>query len=138
MNYIIHVGLDHIKGDIENIQKSIKYIKDSTLRMKDFETFLAQVGISDKMSLKMDIKTHWNSTYLMLSSAKELKCALSNLRGIDENYKWCLTKEDWKNYEEIESLLDVFYQATKVFSTRKQPTSNQFFLILQKVKERLD
>lgn len=47
-------------------------------------------------------------------------------------------KEDWKNYKEIDSLLDVFYKVTKVFSTKKQPTSNQFFLILQKVKERLD
>lgn len=45
----------------------------------------------------------------MLRSAKEVKYASSShLKGIDENYKWCPI-EDWKNYEEIESLLEVFY-----------------------------
>lgn len=36
------------------------------------------------------------------------------------------------NYEEIEELLEVLYQATLVFSINKHPTSNQFFLVLQK------
>lgn len=67
--------------------------------MKDFETSLAQVGVSGKMGLKMEVHTSWNSTFWMLRSSKVVKCAFSHLKGIDKNHKCCPMEKDWKNYE---------------------------------------
>lgn len=65
--------LGHIKGVIENVQELIKYIKGCTLMMKDFKTSLAQVGVSGKMGLNIDVQIRWNSTYLMLRFGKRGK-----------------------------------------------------------------
>lgn len=123
----LEARLGHVKGVIENVCESIKYVIGSTSRMKDFETSLAHVDILDKRCLNFEMYTHWNSIYFILRSAKEVKHVFNYLERIDKNYKWCPSKTNLKNYDEIEGLLEMFYQATNIFSMSKHSTTNQFF-----------
>lgn len=116
LNLIVEDGLGHAKRVVENVCESIKYVKGSTSRIKNFRTSLSHVGILDKRCLNLDKQTRENSTYLMLISTKEVKYAFNHLKAIDENYEWCPFMTNWKNYDEIEGLLEVFYQIANVFS----------------------
>lgn len=51
----LEARLGHVKGVIENVCESIKYVIGYTSRMKDFETSLAHVDILDKRCLNLEM-----------------------------------------------------------------------------------
>lgn len=56
----------------------------------------------------LDVSTRWNSTYMILKAAKEIRPAFAQYADTDPNYKWC-PDEEWNKYEHIEGLLEKFY-----------------------------
>ena len=47
----------------------MRYVKNSPLRLKKFREYAYLLSIESKASLTLDVRTRWNSTYLMLQSA---------------------------------------------------------------------
>ncbi|KAJ4753782.1 hypothetical protein LUZ62_088187 [Rhynchospora pubera] len=74
-----------------------------------------------------DVPTRWNSTYLMLVLALELKPALCRYSNLDKRYYLKPAEFKWDAVECLVSYLKVFYEATLKLSGTKYPTLNLFF-----------
>lgn len=135
-NIIVQDGLKAMDTMIDNIRNSVKYVKSSQSRKEKFEEIIAQVGVSEKHP-SLDVATRWNSTFLMLKSALPFKAAFHALGKQDSNYKYAPTSLEWKRAEDVVNLLRGFYNATKVVSGSKYPTSNRYFHEVWLVKKNL-
>ncbi|KAJ3686466.1 hypothetical protein LUZ61_015630 [Rhynchospora tenuis] len=74
-----------------------------------------------------DVETRWNSTYLMLDLALELKRAISRYALVDPNFDLYPTDREWDKIEALAGHLKVFYTVTNKLSGTKYPTLNLFF-----------
>ena len=81
--------------------------------------------VKDLKKFRLDVVTHWNSTYTMIHDAypyKNLLTAYINDRGLG----FTLTETDWKKGKILEEFLVSFYTATNNFSGIYYPTSCSF------------
>jgi len=78
---------------IGNIRESVKYVNGSTSRKEKFKLIAQQVNASN-LSLKADVPTRWNSTFLMLERAVKFRDAFDRLHECDSSYKFLHSKED--------------------------------------------
>ncbi|XP_044362691.1 zinc finger BED domain-containing protein RICESLEEPER 2 isoform X1 [Triticum aestivum] len=138
INLIVQDGLTTMKGVIDDIRESVKYIKSSPSRLDKFKEVVAQVGISCKLP-SADVPTRWNSTYIMLESALPFRRAFRALVQKDPDYVFCPSSREWKNVDTVCVMLKVFHTATNVLSGSSYSTSNLYFhqiwnvrLLLQK------
>ncbi|KAJ3697616.1 hypothetical protein LUZ61_001321 [Rhynchospora tenuis] len=74
-----------------------------------------------------DVETRWNSTYLMLALALELKKAINRYALVDPKYELYPKDEDWDRVEALVSHLKVLYDVTNKLSGTKYSTLNLFF-----------
>jgi hypothetical protein len=123
---------------IEKIRDSVKYIRSSTSKKENFEEIVAQLGITCEKRPCLDVCTRWNSTYLMLSTAREFHAVFDSLHIQDINYTFRPSFEEWEMANSVCTLLNVFYEATNVILGTKYPTSNLCLHELLKVKLTLD
>ncbi|KAD5507815.1 hypothetical protein E3N88_15518 [Mikania micrantha] len=79
----------------------------------------------------------WNSTHRMLESAMHYKLAFQGYALRDSNFEWFLTDEEWDRAEKVCKLLEVFLDATNLFSGTSYPTSNLFLVEIFKVKKEI-
>jgi hypothetical protein len=138
INLICQAGLEFLSPMIEKIRDTVKYIRSSPTRKEKFEEIVAQLGILCGKRPCLDVCTRWNSTYLMLSTAKEFRAVFDSLHIQDPNYTFRPTYEEWEKADAICRLLKVFYEATNVISGTKYPTSNLYLHEMLKVKLTLE
>lgn len=105
-----------MKGSIDKIRDSVKYVRSSQTREQLFEDIVTQLGISCEKEPSLDIDTRWNSTYLMIDSAMPYIEAFDELVKQDRQFKYAPSVEDWKMAKAIHSLLKTFFEATKIVS----------------------
>ena len=74
-----------------------------------------------------DVQIRWNSTYLMLELALELKPAINRYKMTDKMFVFSPTDTDWHNVSALVECLKVFYTATMKLSGSTYPTLNLFF-----------
>ncbi|KAJ1687728.1 hypothetical protein LUZ63_013619 [Rhynchospora breviuscula] len=74
-----------------------------------------------------DVPTRWNSTYLMLELALELKQAIYRYASLDKRYSFNISDFQWEAVQALAAELKVFYGATLKLSGTKYPTLNLFF-----------
>ncbi|XP_058103340.1 zinc finger BED domain-containing protein RICESLEEPER 1-like [Magnolia sinica] len=87
--------------------------------------------------MKLDVTTHWNSTFEILDSTIDLRPAICHYAERDSAYVWLPSEDDWSRAESVRKFLAIFYNSTKKFSGYKYPIANIFFLELWKVKDAL-
>ncbi|KAJ1688097.1 hypothetical protein LUZ63_019487 [Rhynchospora breviuscula] len=75
LNLIVQDGLSVMSGEIDAIRDTMKYIRHSQPRMEKFKLAAFQVNAPDKKAA-YDVQTRWNSTYIMLDLALQLKAAI--------------------------------------------------------------
>lgn len=85
----------------------------------------------------MDVQHRWDSTYDMLDVALNYEEAFSRLEGMDKNYKFNPSKEEWKVARLVHYCLKMFKDATVHFSGTKYPTANVFFPDICDIKMQL-
>ncbi|KAL4573396.1 hypothetical protein LXL04_020199 [Taraxacum kok-saghyz] len=127
LNLIVQDGLKVIGEFIHKVRETVKYLKRSPYATQKFNNAKAQLKLTNKKKVKMDCPTRWNSTFLMIQSALEMKETFWRLSQTDQNYKFHPTKEEWKVAQVICNCLEHFYKATNRFSGTSYPTSNGFF-----------
>ncbi|XP_042472454.1 zinc finger BED domain-containing protein DAYSLEEPER-like [Zingiber officinale] len=93
-----------------------------------------QLKVPITKKLELDCKTRWNSTYLMLNTALEYEAMLARLKQRETLYKRVPTQQDWSKVRGIYSKLEIFFDATELFSGTRYPTINLFFSTICDIK----
>lgn len=127
LNLIVKIGLDVIKGAIENVRESVTYWIATPKRVENFEEACKQLKIAYSKKLCLDCQTRWNSTYLMLKTALIYKDVFASLKQRETQYKNLPSQQEWENAQEICERLKLFYDVTSIFSGRRYPTANLYF-----------
>ncbi|KAL0386037.1 UNVERIFIED_CONTAM: Zinc finger BED domain-containing protein RICESLEEPER 1 [Sesamum radiatum] len=120
-------GLNEVRGLIDKIRGTVRYLNKSPAAAQKFEMALNQCNLADKRKVAMDVPNRWNSTYELLATALPLKEAFTRLQRIDKNYYGNPSESEWEVAGVVHECLKIFYEATRHFSGRKYPTSNVFF-----------
>ncbi|XP_026459235.1 zinc finger BED domain-containing protein RICESLEEPER 1-like [Papaver somniferum] len=125
---IVKEGLKEIDPAVLKIRASVKSLKKSQVIKQKFLDIVNTLGMCGiKRGIRQDVKTRWNSTYLMLDSCILYKPVFSHLKLVDSDYEDCPTDEEWEQIEVVTKFLKVFHDITKIFSGSKYPTSNLYF-----------
>ncbi|KAG8362585.1 hypothetical protein BUALT_BualtUnG0061200 [Buddleja alternifolia] len=73
LNLIVQDGLSPIRGLIEKIRETVRYLNKSPSATQKFDTALRHCNLEGKRKVAMDVPNRWNSTYLLLETALPLK-----------------------------------------------------------------
>ncbi|KAJ3701327.1 hypothetical protein LUZ61_005032 [Rhynchospora tenuis] len=126
LNLIVQDGLTTVNKEIDCIRDLMKWIKHSQGRIEKFKLACSQANIPYKKP-QWDVSTRWNSTYLMLELALELKPAFTRFASLDKKFPKTLSDSQWSIMKELVKHLKIFYEATFKLSGTKYPTLNLFF-----------
>ncbi|XP_073020995.1 zinc finger BED domain-containing protein RICESLEEPER 2-like [Primulina eburnea] len=94
LNLVVRDGLQLISGSIETIQYSVGFWTATSKRDEKFIETARQLKVPSIKKLKLDCKTRWNSTYLMLNTALEYKDVFARLKHRESLYKRVPTEDD--------------------------------------------
>ncbi|KAF7822187.1 zinc finger BED domain-containing protein RICESLEEPER 2-like [Senna tora] len=102
LNLIVNDGLKEVDSSIARIRASCKFVKSSPARLATFNRCVADANINFKSTVKLDVPTRWNCTYLMLETAEKYEKAFSRLEFDDSAFVSSLeneggppTSDDW-------------------------------------------
>ncbi|XP_038688704.1 zinc finger BED domain-containing protein RICESLEEPER 2-like [Tripterygium wilfordii] len=107
-------------------------------RDEKFVEAACQLKVPSTKKLKLDCKTRWNSTYLMLNTALIYKDVFPRLKQRETLYKRVPTEEEWSKVRDICSKLEMFFDATELFSGTLYPTIDIFFSHICQIKLAID
>jgi len=110
-------------------------VKGSEARLITFIKCVVQVrGIDTKVRLRLNVRTRWNSTFLMLESGFKYRRPFGSSIIRDRNFKHCLTIEEWKRAKKMCEFLRPFYKITNFILGTSYPTSNEYFIQVWKIE----
>lgn len=127
LNLIVKDGMSIIHDSIEKIRDSVSFWVGTPKREEKFIEACEQLEIPYSKKLRMDCRTRWNSTYLMLVSALPYLEVFKRLTQREPQYKSLPSDDDWKMATEICEKLEIFYKVTELFLGTQYPTSNVYF-----------
>ncbi|XP_026428192.1 zinc finger BED domain-containing protein RICESLEEPER 2-like [Papaver somniferum] len=107
----------HIDPVVLKLRNSVKSLKKSQVRKQKFLDIVDTLGMSAvRRGVRQDVKTRWNSTYLMLDSCLVYRSVFAHLKEVDSDYTDCPTDEEWDQIEVVTKFLKTFYDLTTLFS----------------------
>ncbi|CAN6203176.1 unnamed protein product [Urochloa humidicola] len=113
---------------IGRVRETIAFWSATPKRHERFEKAVAQEGIKYNKRIALDVKTRWNSTYLMLSTALTY---ISVFDRLAKKEKLCApflpTAQDWNFARYLCDRLKIFYDTTELLSGTSYVTANLFF-----------
>ena len=142
-------GLKEIDASIAKVRKVVRYVKSSPNRNQTFSSFMKRLGMESKSLPCLNVPTQWNSTYLMLETAKNFEKVFLQMDFEDDGYSsYFRTKEDsgglgspcmcdFQNCRAFVTFLRLFYNTTKKFSGSLYVTSNVFYDEIFVIQERI-
>jgi hypothetical protein len=109
---------------IPKLRKLVVKIRSSPQRREMLALQCGAPGSASK-ELIVDVRTRWNSTFLMLQRALELRGPLGNVAMLDRDLRaYQLTDEEWSMLETVSNPLKMFKRATDCLSGSTYPTLN--------------
>ncbi|KAK9942936.1 hypothetical protein M0R45_008578 [Rubus argutus] len=118
LNLIVRSGLNIMDKSVASIRNAVKYVRSSPSRLDDFKLCVAKVRLECKKVCVLDVPTRWNSTFLMLETALELRRAFERMTEEEEQqyYGYFNEDEDEDEIEEDEENLE----GIKIIKPRKR------------------
>ena len=127
INLIVRDGMAEIDQNVVSIRNAISYVRSHTNRLRSFE-LKVDSGKITRGSLPLDVKTRWNSTYLMLTTALKFKVAFDKMEAEDKLYNDHFSEfengekrigppqlRDWNSVEKLCRFLLIFYNSTLIW-----------------------
>jgi hypothetical protein len=109
---------------IPKLRKLVVKIRSSPQRRETLAFQCRAPGLTSKQ-LIVDVRTRWNSTFLMLERALELRGPLGDVATLDKDlHAYQITDEEWSMLETVCDLLKMFKRATDCLSGSTYPTLN--------------
>ena len=132
-----------INSVLKKCRALISMIKNSTIITPFFDIERKRKNV--KRNLCYDVKTRWNSTFLMIDSLIALREVLETLfyhkhelnikpKQINKLINLELTNDDWMMLSTLHSVLKPFFHATKTMSGRQYPSIGIAFNLLVRLK----
>lgn len=85
INLIVRNGLQEVDKSVAAIRNGIQFVRSSAPRLKSFQ-LRVDIGKITRGSLALDLKTKWNSAFLMLNRAMDFKMAFDKMMAEDKPY----------------------------------------------------
>ncbi|KAL9690156.1 hypothetical protein QQ045_010552 [Rhodiola kirilowii] len=153
INLVVVDGLKSMNHSISRIRNAVRYVRQSPSRWAKFKECISLEKIDNKSHVTLDVRTRWNSTYIMLESAVKFETAFERLEILDPFFCMELCskdkgmdsdgdngndsdvheengvpiKSDWENARRFVNFLSHFYTLTVKVSGTRYVTSNTFF-----------
>ena len=132
-----------ITNVIKKCRGLVSMVKRSTILTLYIDTLRKKSNV--KRNLRNDIKSRWNSTYVMVDSFLVLREVIQNLFYFKHQLKitakqteklsnYELTSDDWNILMALHYVLKPFYHATRVMSGREYPSIGLGFYLLVRLK----
>ncbi|KAL3632366.1 hypothetical protein CASFOL_025350 [Castilleja foliolosa] len=119
----ITVGGDHIA----KVRAMVKFVRGSSSRKNAFINLAESIQVQYTSSLKTDLPTRWNSTYLMLESVMKYRSVFERMQIpalLEGTALGPMTTDDWERCECLMRFLKGFYDLTTRMSGSLYVTSN--------------
>ncbi|KAL6552013.1 hypothetical protein OROGR_008167 [Orobanche gracilis] len=95
VNLVVKAGLKEMEKSIAAIRNAIRFVRSSSARTEAFKKCVEKDKIECKKICILDVPTRWNSTYMMLEVALELRKAFQRMADDDSlNYNNYFDEED--------------------------------------------
>jgi hypothetical protein len=116
INLIVNDGIAPLEPLIGKLRETVKYLKKSPLRMKNFRVVCDSLKVDIEKGLCLDVSIRWSSTHRMLDASILYREALDEYAQQDLNYKWQPTDQEWTLYGRMQPILKAFAEVTTVLS----------------------
>lgn len=135
-----------VRNIVQDLRRFCSFVKNSTKCIEKLESLQKQLGSNDKLKVKLDVRTRWNSTLDMLIRTIQLMGPINNFLSFynsaegKKEYKGTkmklklMTDEKWAIVKGICYLLAPFGKATVALSGEKYSTYVSALPVLRKVK----
>ena len=137
LNIIVKDGLDVMKSSIDNIRESVAYWIATAKRWEKFEEMAKFKKVKITRRLKLDCKTRWNSTFIMLDIALPYRAVFERAKSVDKQYVCLPSDEEWKFAMDVVDRLRLFYEITELFSGTDYVTANVYFPKICEIKMKM-
>lgn len=84
---VIRDAILKYNSSIKRIRSVVKYVTGSHSRLATFKDYCTIERIDSKKGLILDVKTRWNSTYLMLEAAEKYERVFNRLAKNDKEFQ---------------------------------------------------
>lgn len=116
LNLIVKSGLHIMNKSVASIRNAVRYVRSSGQRLEAFKACVEKEKIPCKKVCVLDVPTRWNSTYMMLDTALQLKKAFNRMADEEDGrYRSYFDEDEELNDEgeEAESQVVVATQQQK-------------------------
>ncbi|CAG8749496.1 7558_t:CDS:2, partial [Funneliformis caledonium] len=133
----------HLCEMIPKLRRLIVKIRASPQRKARFSSQCDLYQDVKNLNLILDVKTRWNSTYLMLKRALELQKPLNDITMIKQELKiFLILTEEWNHIKELYRVFEIFHRATEEMSKLQSVTLSSsipiYNVLLDHLKKLLD
>ncbi|CAB5389087.1 unnamed protein product [Rhizophagus irregularis] len=134
---VVNAGLEKFKPIIDKVRAFIIEVRKSPKKEQELITFATNLNVKYKKLIR-DVKTRWNSTFLMLKSFLNNKAVIVSLISIGSNFaKLDLNDDEWKELQLFCDFLKPFFEFTEEMSGSKYPTFGTLLLLLDHLLEHI-
>lgn len=102
------------------------------------EAFLALQSKEPRLIPIQDVRTRWNSTFLMLSRARKLKSIFDEYCAMHQYVQFKLDQEEWRQVEYLLLITKPFFDFTNVLSKTRDVTVHHVFSIYNRLFTHLE
>ncbi|XP_031120343.1 zinc finger BED domain-containing protein RICESLEEPER 2-like [Ipomoea triloba] len=86
INLVVSEGLKEVNDSINAVRAAVKYVRQSPTRLKKFKDCAVFAKVECTKALCLDVRTRWNSVYLMLDVAEKYERVFERYEIEDPNY----------------------------------------------------
>ncbi|XP_020227599.1 zinc finger BED domain-containing protein DAYSLEEPER [Cajanus cajan] len=134
---LVSDALSAMRETIDKVRESVKYVKSSKSNERKFFELRQQLQVPSMMDLLIDDRNKWDTIYLMLVAACELKEVFACFDAADPDFRMTVTLDEWKQVETLCAYLKFLYDAANILTVQPYPTANVFFLEVSKLQVEL-